>query len=35
MKIVLEIYKHVGKADTSALIDSGATENFINHREVM
>ena len=35
MKIILEVHKHVGKADTSALIDSGATENFIDHREVI
>jgi len=35
MKIILEVHKHVGKADTSALIDSSATENFIDHREVI
>jgi len=35
MKIVLKLHRHAGKTDTKALVDSGATENFINHREVI
>ena len=35
MKIVIELHRHTGKTDTKALVDSGATENFINHKEVI
>src|SRR5579864_626012 len=35
MKLPIQIYKRQGMADTQALIDSGATSNFINHREVV
>jgi len=35
MKIVLKLHRHAGKTDTKALVDSGATENFIDHREVI
>ena len=35
MKIVLELHRHAGKTDTKALVDSGAMENFIDHREVI
>jgi len=35
MKIVIELHRHAGKTDTKALVDSGATENFIDHREVI
>jgi len=35
MKIVIELHRHAGKTDTKALVDPGATENFINHREVI
>jgi len=35
MKIVIELHRHAGKTETKALVDSGATENFINHREVI
>src|SRR5579864_3207636 len=35
MKLPIQIYKRLGKADTQALIDSGATSNFIDHKEVV
>jgi len=35
MKILIEMHRHAGKMDTNALVDSGATENFIDHREVI
>jgi len=35
MKIVIELHKHAGKTETKALVDSGAMENFIDHREVI
>jgi len=35
MKILIELQRHAGKMDTKALVNSGATENFINHREVI
>jgi len=35
MKIIIELHRHTGKTDTKALVDSGATENFIDHREVI
>jgi len=35
MKIVIELHRHAGKTDTKALVDSEATENFIDHREVI
>jgi len=35
MKIVIELHRHAGKTETKALVDSEATENFIDHREVI
>ena len=31
MKLDLDVIKHLGMADTTALVDSGATENFIDY----
>ena len=35
MKLDLDVIKHSGTADTTALVDSGATENFIDYQEVL